>query len=200
MRRAGAMTAPVGNWCAGVTTIADPLSSRRRLVRMPSASTGHGSTRRPEARTVDHSSARDGDSKAMLVAPRPTSAADQVERLCESLRHHDPLGRDAHAADPSEMAAQRPPQLDPSAVVAVVERVVRRVAERALAGPKPGAAREELDIGRGRHEVEAPRRPSRLRSGRGFRCDAGDDRCLSRDDLEVTLGRELVIRIGDDAA
>ena len=63
-----------------------------------------------------------------------------------------------------------------------------------------GVPWEERDVGRGRDEVVAPRRRRGLRLAGVHLADGRDGRRRARPDLEIALERELVVRVGDDAA
>ena len=125
---------------------------------------------------------------------------DEVETLGEALGDDHPLGLDADAANPAEVATERSAKLDAAAVIAVVERLVGGLAQRSLRGADPGPAREQLHVRRRGDEVDGPGRAGRLIGDRWGGTHARDERRLARLRLEIPLSRELVVRVRDDPA
>jgi AhpD family alkylhydroperoxidase len=128
--------------------------------------------------------------------------AQQRETLGEARADDKPVGRDADPAGACEIGAQCLPQLWTPTRIAVAQRRVRRVVQRAAHRPQPGRAGEGGQIrGTGAKVVAGPRFAGRLRpSGLGRGRSIGDARTrpLPRD--EPALGDELAVGVGDGVA
>ena len=79
-RRSGAMTAPVGNWWAGVTTMAAAVSAVERIGPHAVGIDRNAFDPQTDGRGVSQPDRGDGDSKAIVVAPRASSTRDTRSR------------------------------------------------------------------------------------------------------------------------
>ena len=160
---------------------------------------GQPTSRSPDCLTVAHSSGCEGVSIATVVAPLPArTRQSRSTAVAEPLRDDDSTGVHSHAAHSRQVGAQGDAELDPSTAVARSRAQRRAPPQGALHGPDPGAAREEADVRRRRTEVEAPAGRGRFRRRRRL---CGDGRNHGGEPwlhVEVALGDELVIRVGDD--
>jgi hypothetical protein len=82
VRRAGARTAPVGNWWAGVTATAVTSLDASAATSMPCSSTGSGWVVRPPLRRVSRTPTDPGSSTPIVVTPCPVSASATSRAAC----------------------------------------------------------------------------------------------------------------------
>ena len=170
---------------------------------MPASSTGISTTSNPSALEVRPGLRLGGvlDRGATdAAAPRSTPATSL--RPCENPEQTTiDSGIRRRPADAIEVLGEGGPELRHAAPVEIAEPVARRLVERAADGPQPCFARELVQVRPPRPEVELVdrRRDGRLPCPGGARvrrdpCDP------ARPADQVSLGRELLERLDDDAA
>ncbi len=202
-RRAGASTAPVGNWWAGVSSTAEASVA---------ASSSHA-----QAALVDrdrhHLQARLLDDQPVLVpagvlerdpldAAPAQRAAQQREALHEAGAHEHVLGVGVGAAHPAQVPGERFAQVRQPARVAVAERIQPRVAQRRAQRAQPDLAREVEQVGQAGVEVvgealqQRARRWALARGAHGL----GDPHRRPLAGREIALGGELPVGLAHHPA
>lgn len=138
------------------------------------------------------------------LAPLAEHEAEQRRRLGHPGAHHDPLGVGDHAAPPGEQRGQRGPQLGQPARIGIAQRPVRQPLQDALVRGGPGGAREQRQVRGAGQEVDQGARLARSQITRAWR--VGGARRPAHPGArapvaaQITLGGELLVRLGDEAA
>jgi len=134
-------------------------------------------------------------------AARDERPGDEGEQVGEPVRDDDPVGVGPDPPGAAEVGGERDPQRLRTPWVAVAERGVRRVRERASRGGEPRAAGEGRRVGHAGPQVERQAWPTGGgRGGRRADDTAPDPRPGADAGLQPALRGELGVRVGDRAA